>query len=359
MKYLIVLFSLLFYTSIQAQGVMLLVGSDGTVSRDSIPAQYAFTDSVDAAVSTEILSAGVVLAGFDSAYVNVTGGDYRINFDGDTTRVASIIALGDTLFAIDTSSASNSTATNVAFTIGGVVDTFSVTTVAASNEYATDSLKYYWDDDDLAEDSSLVQNWVTNTSSPISLTLTQGTESERPAATATGLTFDGGDNLAVSTPAALVIDSAMSVELVLYVADTTGADHQTVFSVKDGSDEIQIVLDATTGKLNGYARGQYSLADSSWYSTPLYQAMKHVILTYDGYNLTEMYIDGVKQTKINRSSLGRADADAIQLGSYNTGEAQSVASGTKIRLIRFYAKALTQEEVTGNYNSTSVQGKLP
>src|SRR5574343_390738 len=128
MKYLIALFTFCFITSIQAQGVMLLFGSDGVAGRDSVPANYTFTDSTGAAASTQIISRALVLTNYDSAYVNVTGGDYKIGNVGSITRTATMIHSGDSLFAVDTSSASGGTKTNVVFTIGGVVDTFSVTT---------------------------------------------------------------------------------------------------------------------------------------------------------------------------------------------------------------------------------------
>ena len=130
----LIAFLILFTSLIQAQGVFLLVGSsEGSSPRDSVPNSYLFVDQTDVAVSTQITSAGVVLAGFDSAYVNVTGGDYKIGALGSITRAMTMIHLGDTLFAVDTSSASNSTTTNVPFDIAGVVDTFSVTTVAGGD----------------------------------------------------------------------------------------------------------------------------------------------------------------------------------------------------------------------------------
>ena len=131
-----ILLTLLLSLNLFAQGefILLLQGSTtGGTSRDSVPSQFTFTDSTGAAVSTQIISKALVLSGYDSALVNVVGGDYKIGNVGSITRLATTIHSGDTLFAVDTSSASGSTTTNVAFTIGGIVDTFSVTTVAGAS----------------------------------------------------------------------------------------------------------------------------------------------------------------------------------------------------------------------------------
>lgn len=104
---------------------------------DTTPDAFAFTDETDIALSTAKTSNAITVAGINSAAaISVTGDTgygYSKNSAACTTTSGTVVA-GDTVAACVTSSGSNSTATTATITIGGVSDTYSVTTVAAASE---------------------------------------------------------------------------------------------------------------------------------------------------------------------------------------------------------------------------------
>jgi hypothetical protein len=97
---------------------------------DSEPDAFSFTDQTDVAVSTQITSNTITVAGITSAAaISVTGGEYAIN-GGSYTSDAGTVENGNTVTVRHTSSGSFSTATNTTLTISEVSDTFTSTTVS-------------------------------------------------------------------------------------------------------------------------------------------------------------------------------------------------------------------------------------
>jgi hypothetical protein len=110
-----------------------LRGGTPISNSDSTPNQFTFTDQTDVSLSSTITSAAVTITGIDTAAtITVSGGTYDINSSGSFTSSSGSVNNNDTVRARHTSSASNSTATNTVVTIGGVQDTFTSTTEAAS-----------------------------------------------------------------------------------------------------------------------------------------------------------------------------------------------------------------------------------
>lgn len=102
------------------------------VVEDTTPTAFSFTDVTSAALSTVYESNAITVAGMDGpANVTITGGEYSKN-GGSYSSAATTAIVGDTFKVRATSSGSNSTAVNVALAIGGVSDTFSVTTLAGA-----------------------------------------------------------------------------------------------------------------------------------------------------------------------------------------------------------------------------------
>lgn len=99
-------------------------------SVDTTPDQFNFSDVTGAALATEYTSDLITVSGIASAAaISVIDGTYSV--DGGTyTATAGSVNNGDTVKVRGTSSGSNSTAVNVVLTIGGVSDTFSITTAA-------------------------------------------------------------------------------------------------------------------------------------------------------------------------------------------------------------------------------------
>jgi hypothetical protein len=102
---------------------------------DIAPNAFTFTDEADVAVNTAKVSNAITVAGITHASpISVTGDTgygYKIG-SGSCVTSSGTVVLGDTVSACVTSSASNSTATSATVTIGGVSDTYSVTTIAGA-----------------------------------------------------------------------------------------------------------------------------------------------------------------------------------------------------------------------------------
>lgn len=98
---------------------------------DTTPTAFSFVDVTDAALSTVYESNAIIVAGINTnSPLTITGGEYSINGAAYASSAVSV-NLGDSIKVRGTSSSSNSTAVNVALTIGGVSDTYTITTVAA------------------------------------------------------------------------------------------------------------------------------------------------------------------------------------------------------------------------------------
>jgi len=104
---------------------------------DTTPDAFTFTDETDVAISTAKVSDTKTLAGTNkAATISVTGDagyGYKKNGSACTTS-SGTISTGETFNACVASSASNATATTTTVTIGGVSDTYSVTTIAGGAE---------------------------------------------------------------------------------------------------------------------------------------------------------------------------------------------------------------------------------
>lgn len=321
-----------------------------TIWRDSIPSQFTFHDSVDAAVSSQIISGGVVLSGFDSAQVTVTGGDYRLSVLGTWTRSPSFASTGDTLWAVDTSSASNSTATTVTVSIAGISDVFSVTTIAGAAAYITDSLKFYYDDDSLS--NGAVSSWPPVTGGQ---NLSQATAGYQPAMTDTGLVFVNGDEyMLVGSAINFAQDSICTVEMVMQIPDSLGNDHillqvnQTPLRMTVGFHQGEIYFNVYTTTKGAMTR-KFILGDVKG-------KMTHFAFTSDGTGFTNIkgYFNGVEQTPTANTGISLDATAGIGLGA---NFEQNPRAGSVIRLIRLYNDEFTSGDITTNYNSTSVQGK--
>jgi FtsP/CotA-like multicopper oxidase with cupredoxin domain len=113
---------------------------------DTTPDPFSFTDLTDVALSTLFASNTVTITGIDApAPIGVTGGEYSVNA-GPYTAASGVVSNNDTVAVQQTSSATPSTATGTTLTVGGVFDTFTVTTAAANgNPVANPDVFYILD----------------------------------------------------------------------------------------------------------------------------------------------------------------------------------------------------------------------
>lgn len=116
----------------------------GAVS-DAAPDAFAFTDQTEATPSAVVTSNQLTLSGLGGhSDVTVTGGEYRVLNSDDTswqdwTAAAGTIHPGQKLQLRVTASASTSTAVSATVTVGGVSDTWSVTTYASAPSYEAET----------------------------------------------------------------------------------------------------------------------------------------------------------------------------------------------------------------------------
>ncbi len=118
-------------TNAYANGISILLNTD------ALPEQFHFVDVMDAQPGTIVLSNSVTVLGTNTAApISIAGGEYSVSNDGGSTWTA-FSTISPTTVGPDgqvrvrqTASASYFTSTDAVLTIGGVSDTFSVTTAA-------------------------------------------------------------------------------------------------------------------------------------------------------------------------------------------------------------------------------------
>ena len=112
------------------RGSVSIVGITVTDATDTTPDAFSFTDLNDQALSTQVESNTITVAGINApAAISITGGEYQID-GGAWNSVAATVTDGQAVKVRHTTSASYGTATNTVLTIGGVSDTFTTTTIA-------------------------------------------------------------------------------------------------------------------------------------------------------------------------------------------------------------------------------------
>jgi hypothetical protein len=100
------------------------------VTEDATPNAFTFVDETSATLSTVYTSNAITVLGIDGATaISVVGGEYRINA-GSWVSTPGTVVVNDSVDVRLTTSGSYSTAANCTLTIGGVSDTFTVTTIA-------------------------------------------------------------------------------------------------------------------------------------------------------------------------------------------------------------------------------------
>jgi ribosomal 50S subunit-recycling heat shock protein len=188
----------------------------GSQMPDTTPDPFTFTDQTGVATSTVVISNSITIGGIDAAAsVSVTGGDVRIN--GGSWGTGGTIANGQILEVRMTSSASFGTAVTAGVTVGGVSDTWSVTTAGADT---TPGAFDFTPDVTNAAPGTLITaaNTVTisgiNTSAPVSVTGAGAEVSINGGAWTTSGTIQNGQTLQLrltssasySTPITATVD---------------------------------------------------------------------------------------------------------------------------------------------------------
>lgn len=102
--------------------------SGGSVPSDTTPETFAFVDQDGAVVNTIVISAPITISGIDQASnVSIAGGEYSINGADFVTSSGSVVNGAQIEVRVGTPSGFRETV-EATLTVGGVSDTFSVTT---------------------------------------------------------------------------------------------------------------------------------------------------------------------------------------------------------------------------------------
>lgn len=113
----------------------LMVRNAKAVNSDTTPTTFSFTDQTNVPLSTVVTFNAITVEGITEATsVSISGdasSEYRKN-GGEWTSAPVTVVAGDTIQPRHTSSSSNSTPVNTVVTIGGVSDTATSATLAAS-----------------------------------------------------------------------------------------------------------------------------------------------------------------------------------------------------------------------------------
>ena len=142
-------------------------------SECTTPDPFAFTPQTNVALNTVITSNSITVSGINmAAPISITGGTYSIN-GGPYTSASGTVNNGSRVTVLLTSSGSYSTTTSATLTIGGVSDTFSVTTLAAPSDTTPDPFAFT-PQTNVALNTVITSNSITvsgiNMAAPISIT---------------------------------------------------------------------------------------------------------------------------------------------------------------------------------------------
>ncbi|MCF6194989.1 MAG: DUF5011 domain-containing protein, partial [Kangiellaceae bacterium] len=104
------------------------------IATDTMPDAFSFIDQINVALNTLITSNSITISGIDAATpISISSGEYSID-SGSFTSTDGTVLNGQSIVVQGTSSPNSNTITDMVITIGGVSDTFSVTTIRATNE---------------------------------------------------------------------------------------------------------------------------------------------------------------------------------------------------------------------------------
>ena len=115
------------------------------VLEDSTPDQFTFVDATNQPLNTVVESNSITVTGINmpaALTISGVGGQYQLNGAGAWASTPASVPVGTTVKVRGTSSNANLTPVDITLTIGGVFDTFTITTVAASADTTPDQFTF-------------------------------------------------------------------------------------------------------------------------------------------------------------------------------------------------------------------------
>lgn len=100
---------------------------------DTTPDSFVFEDQIDIQFDTLVQSNAITISGIDAATnISISGGEYSIN-GGTFVSTNGTVTNGQSIIVQQTSASTSQTVSDAILTVGGVSDTFSVTTILVLN----------------------------------------------------------------------------------------------------------------------------------------------------------------------------------------------------------------------------------
>ena len=326
----------------------------GTIAADTIPDQFTFTDDIDAVLSSYHTDY-IIVAGCDSARFYPASGDtIRIGALGTKTVSPRWADVGDTVYTFNVASGTNSTATHsiVYSSDGTPLDTFTVTTVAASGggAHITDNLELFWNIDSVA--SGTISEWFDDIVN-YRVTPFGGDTANSPAKSGTDVIYDGNDHLRGTTGGGTIPDftgDPISIYGIVDLQDTTST--ALLFGV---ARTRELTISIASNRICAYAFDGSTSYYSNVYSTAFLG--KHVIAaTWDGSSDPDIYLDGSLRTDI-----GGTDGSVIADNrAFMGGDATNNSpNGTSVPLFMVYNVEHNSTQVNQNVDSDTFQDLIP
>ena len=205
----------------------------GPAAPDTFPDPFSFTDLTGVALSTLFTSNAVSITGIDApAPISVTGGLYSVGA-GPFTSAAGFVNNADTVRVQQTSAATPATSTHTVLDVGGVTDTFTVTTAGALPDTVPDPFSFT-DQTNVALSTLITSNSVT----------IGGIDSPTPISV-TGGQYSVGAGAFTSSPG--LVNNAESVRVQLTSAATPLTAADAILNVGGVTDTFTVTTAAAAG----------------------------------------------------------------------------------------------------------------
>lgn len=202
---------------------------------DTVPSSFTFTDVPNASISTVYTSNAITVSGINTpTHISISGGTFNVN-SGSYGSTKTTVSNGDVISIRNTSSGSFSTTVNSVLTIGGVTDTYSITTVSLDS---VPSSFVFTDVTGATTSTVYTSNTVTisGMNSAATIRITGGTYSKNGGGyvSAQG-TINNGDNVSVRVASSSSSSTAVNATVTIGgVSDTytvtTGSDASTYYA---------------------------------------------------------------------------------------------------------------------------------
>jgi hypothetical protein len=207
---------------------------------DTTPDPFSFTDLTNAQLNTVVTSNAITVSGINTATnISISGGTYSVN-GGPYTSAPGTVSNGSTVRVQLTSSGSYSTTTSATLTIGGVSDTFSVTTRSESATPDTTPDPFTFDEETGAPlDTVITSNTITvsGINAPADISIIGGTYS-----------INGW----IYTDQNGTVNNGDTVTVQITSADTHSTTTDATLTIGDGSATFSVT---TRGKSSGGGGG--------------------------------------------------------------------------------------------------------